>query len=773
MIRFGDFSADAESGELFRKGLKTKLQGQPFEILLILLSRPGRVVTREELRSKLWPGDTFVDFEHGLNAAVNRLREALVDSADEPKFIETVPRRGYRFIGKIDGAKTTPEPAEISAQLEGQSSAAQSALPTSPHDKIAPALADDIRRSSAERWSALAIILIVLVAATFLFRFWSSRSEVSPQRTLTRVTFDPGLQIGATWSPDGRYLAFASNRGGKFDIWVQQINGGAPVQVTKGPSANWEPDWSPDGKYIAYRSEEGDGSIFIEPAIGGAGFARKVASFGHYPRWSPDGSRILFQSMKFGLSSKIFSVEISNPEVVHEVLPEVTSHAYIMSAAWHPDGKRVSLWGWQMVPTPLPNIWTGGVNSPGQVVRSELSPEVLKAVEDVAGVGYSGWGDTDFKLSWAPNGKELYFERMFRGARNIWRMRVNPESLRGESIERITTGGEVETEFSLSPDGNRVAFTSLSEQVQSWIFPINSGRGQITGPGKAVTNSGLEAWEGSLSRDGTKLAYSAKKAGRWEIWQVDLVQGTESVVAADDLFVRDEPQWSPDGKRLAYIRLRPASAEVQAVLWDTDKRSEVPLTEPQRAGLFIYDWAPDGKSILASADNPETGQTEVWQIPIDVTSSSRRDWKLVAARPGIDLFQARFSPDGHWIVFEGIRNSSRGLASAIFLVSAAGGEWNQLTDGQHWDDKPRWSPDGRMIYFLSGRSGFYNVFRVPVDPARGKPTGPLSQVTDFHDAVLMVARTIPSVDIDVTHDKLMVTTSQSSGSIWVLDKASR
>ena len=98
-----------------------------------------------------------------------------------------------------------------------------------------------------------------------------------------------------TWSPDARYVAYSSDRGGKFDIWVQQVSGGNPIQVTKRPGQNWQPDWSPDGKYIAYRSEEGDGGIFVIPALGGAGLERKIATFGYHPRWSPDSSQVLFE----------------------------------------------------------------------------------------------------------------------------------------------------------------------------------------------------------------------------------------------------------------------------------------------------------------------------------------------------------------------------------------------------------------------------------------------------------------------------------------------
>src|SRR5712692_8864866 len=104
LVRFGPFEANFTTGELRKHGIRVKLQEQPFQVLKILLARPGELVTREEIRQRLWPSGTFVDFDNGLNAAVNRLREALGDSAEHPKFIETLPRRGYRFIGALDGA---------------------------------------------------------------------------------------------------------------------------------------------------------------------------------------------------------------------------------------------------------------------------------------------------------------------------------------------------------------------------------------------------------------------------------------------------------------------------------------------------------------------------------------------------------------------------------------------------------------------------------------------------------------------------------------------
>src|SRR3989442_8968302 len=104
ILRFGSFELDLRSGELRRNGSRVSLQDQPLQILSVLLERPGELVAREELRQRLWPADTFVDFEHGLNAAVKRLRDALGDSADTPRFVETVPRRGYRFVAPVERA---------------------------------------------------------------------------------------------------------------------------------------------------------------------------------------------------------------------------------------------------------------------------------------------------------------------------------------------------------------------------------------------------------------------------------------------------------------------------------------------------------------------------------------------------------------------------------------------------------------------------------------------------------------------------------------------
>jgi DNA-binding winged helix-turn-helix (wHTH) protein len=276
VIRFATFEVDLHAQELRKAGLRLKLTGQPFQVLAILLEQPGTVVTREELQKRLWP-DTFVDVDHNLNTAINKIREALGDSSENPRFVETLPRRGYRFIDPITGNGTAPAGVAHAAEHH------------------ATTLTERASRTRAHRVLAL-LGAVILLGAGGLWIFRRPETPApSPQRMLTRITVDEGLQNEPTWSPDGRYIAYSSDRSGKFDIWVQQVSGGDPIQITKGPGHNWQPDWSPDGKYIAYRSEEGEGGIYVVPALGGAGFERKIAPFGYYPQWSPDGSQVLLR----------------------------------------------------------------------------------------------------------------------------------------------------------------------------------------------------------------------------------------------------------------------------------------------------------------------------------------------------------------------------------------------------------------------------------------------------------------------------------------------
>ena len=719
VIRFGVFEIDHRAGELRKNGLRVKLTGQPFEVLGILLERPGEVITREEIRRRLWPADTFVDFEHSVNTAIKRVREVLGDSADSPRFVQTLPRRGYRFIAPVEGA-ATPE--------------------TTFHDT---------RRVP---------------------------------RTLTRLTFDAGLQLGATWSPDGRFIAYSSDRGGKFDVWVQPVSGGDAVQVTKGPGHNWQPDWSPDGKLIAFRSERAEGGLYVVPVLGG--HERKLASFGYRPRWSPNGSQVLFGTafslaLAAGKFNRLYVVNLDGGPP-REVLAEFLAQHDLrpLAAVWHPDSKRISVG----IPgcEPAPTFWVVPLDA-GPAIKSEIAPGVVNGITEAAANGFKGSLDSEF--SWAPSGNAVYFERKSGGAGNLWKAAIDPENLRITGIERLTTGAGPDTDFALSPDGKRLAFTARAQYTRVWVFPFDAVNAQVTGAGQAVTSPGMVAFGAHLSRDSRKLAYSVERGGNWELRVRSLSEEREASVAADDHYIRHHPRWSPDGTRLAYTRVDPKNWRGQLCIWSAEIGNEEPLTTLGSPVGCVYDWSPDGEWLLASQG---TGDTDVrvpppgafpgfgiCRLPVAAAPHAEMSAQNVVNDSAYSLYQAHFSPDGGWIVFEAAKNAPNVPESVLCVVPACGGRWTRITDGKSWDDKPRWSPDGHTIYFLSGRSGFFDVWGVHFDPAGGGLIGEPFRITSFESPRLRVSEPISFAGLSISHDRLALTLTESSGSIWMLDNVDR
>jgi DNA-binding winged helix-turn-helix (wHTH) protein len=174
IMRFGTFEADLNAGELRKGGVKIKVHGQPFEVLVLLLGRPGEVVPREELRQKLWPTDTFVDFDHGVNTAINRLREALGDSAENPRFIETVPRKGYRFVAPVERQNS----ADSGATVLGSGTPASGTIRA--EAKVAP-------RSHGRRAKVLASALIAVIALLVILSLSSLRERWLARRSPPRI----------------------------------------------------------------------------------------------------------------------------------------------------------------------------------------------------------------------------------------------------------------------------------------------------------------------------------------------------------------------------------------------------------------------------------------------------------------------------------------------------------------------------------------------------------------------------------------------------------
>ena len=753
VIRFGIFEADLQAGELRKAGVKLKLSGQPFQVLTILLTSPGKLVTREELQKQLWP-DTFVDVDHNLNTAINKIREVLADSADTPRYVETIPRRGYRFIGQVE-SKASPPPSDSDARA-GRAGWRKSRLLV-----------------------ITAGVFLLAVILTLLLTKHRPQMDSTAQPPLTRLTFDTGVQREARWSPDGRFIAYSSDRGGKFDIYLQAISGGDPIQVTHSPGNNWQPDWSPDGRYIAYRSENGDGGLFVIPAVSGQGTERKIAGFGFHPRWSPDGSRILFRTRfttDLEYNDRLYVVKLDGSPP-REVLADFLSQHKLWegSATWHPDG-RITLYVDDIGPGPV--FWTVPIEG-GPAVKSEIDPsldrELRSELFDDARAEWTG----DFTFDWAPSGKAIYFERAYRGTVNLWKLTVDPQTLRGLAIERVTTGSGWDVEPAVSPDGRRLVFTTEPVAARLWLIPFDASSGRLTGDPRPLTSPGMGSFAPTLSRHG-ELAFVGSRHGNFELWKKQISNDAEAAPFITGDFERRYPQWSPDGKKLAYTRVTFSSGEEQLVTWSTENRTEEPLTSAaQNIARTICDWTPDGTGLLVSqlpADDRISladQHKEIWWLPLLAAPHAESAARKVISDSIHDFWQARFSPNGRWIVFGARINSPTAPESALYVMPTGGGPWTRITDGSHWDHEPVWAPDGKTIYFLSRRDGYFNVWGIHFDAAKGEPVGSFFQVTSFEHPALMNTQWVNTVGPSVQQDKMVLTMQEISASIWLLDNISR
>jgi len=286
VIRFGLFEADLSAGELRKQNRKIKLQYQPFQVLALLLSRPGDVVTREELQRALWPADTFVEFDQGLNTAIKKIRLALGDSADNPRFVETVARRGYRFLAPVADAANgavADQPAQEIHEMTGNVGENWRRLRRSWH--VLP-------------WAVVVILSLALIAVVGIRQrpgeVHAIRFQVPPPEKVAQEFVD----IPAV-SPDGRHVVFSgTDSAGGRHLWLHSLDSLATelLPETQADHLPYRPFWSPDSRFVGYFQLDKLKKIDI------TGGPPSVLCDAPYPvsggaAWNPDGT-ILFAPMQ-------------------------------------------------------------------------------------------------------------------------------------------------------------------------------------------------------------------------------------------------------------------------------------------------------------------------------------------------------------------------------------------------------------------------------------------------------------------------------------------
>ena len=279
---FDRFRIDTKRHLLMRDGGPIGIKAKALDTLVLLVQHAGRLLEKEELMNGLWP-DTAVE-EANLTQNIFEVRKALGEVPGEQRFIATVARRGYRFVAEVRAIGDEPSARDDVAAGDGQSKP-----PLVGAERVP-------RRTVIYAGVAAAIVLSLVGTGLYVASRRSapviSGTSSSPLRNLTRLTYGAGLQTDVSWSPDGRRIAYAWNRDGNFDIWVQSIDGGAPTRVTSSPADETQPAWSPDGQRLVLRSEDDGGGLFTVDINGGP--VRRIAPDGRRPAWMPDGREVVF-----------------------------------------------------------------------------------------------------------------------------------------------------------------------------------------------------------------------------------------------------------------------------------------------------------------------------------------------------------------------------------------------------------------------------------------------------------------------------------------------
>jgi eukaryotic-like serine/threonine-protein kinase len=624
--------------------------------------------------------------------------------------------------------------------------------------------------------AAMAILLVLTAAAWWAWQTPRSTPARAAEDHIgqgnnypyTRLTFGPGLQTDPTFSPDGKFIAYASDRTGNFDIWVQALSGGSdPVQVTKSPAQDMQPAWSPNGSTLVYHSDRGGGGLFRVPAFGGA--ERRLTSYGSHPTWSADGSEILFLVGYLALQRTP-----GNYVRLHAVLPDGEPPHEILG-----DFLRDGSWRW-VAPHPDGRISATGKHRSGKhgfftVSRQDGRVTASKTVPLGAAPGAQ-----PSRFQWNADGTLLYLEATEKGTRSLWRVRVDPSTLEWRLAKRLTMPAGQDVAATLSRDGTRVAFSQQHETSRIWVFPIDTahGRPRLVGEGRPLTEDGAIAASPALSQDGRKLAYEIWRPGmtRSELWVVDLDSGARELLATD----AKGPVWSRDGTGVAYMYIRREkqpfeTASAYRPLGGTE-RYLTPWTSEFVFGLS--DWMPDGRAMLGAYQSPPLSggagsMIALW--PTGNPKAMRPERILTSAPEDSQMWGPRLSPNGRWMNFTVLKLRDNRVETMVAPSSGAPPPaWVRIAPGHDSPDKPRWTPDGKALVFVSkGPTSYLNVWATRFDPERGQPIGKPFPLTRFDSHSMLISPYLDLSDMSLSPHHLALTMLTVTGNVWMLEQVDR
>jgi len=624
IVRFGVFEADLAAGELHREGALVKLQDQPFRLLALLLERPGTVVTREELRAALWPDGSFVDFEYGVNTAIKKLRYALGDSADNPRFVQTLPRKGYRFIAPVN-----PEgPLQPTADT--------------------PSAAASPKRHGT--WMFAAALAALLASGFWWFRL---RPAPGPLNFPVPLTAYPGSEWSPAFSPDGRQVAFSWNgeHEDNYDMYVKTNGSESPTRLTTDPAPDFSPAWSPDGRRIAFLRELGEGrrAIMMVPASGGPEVKIGESASMRYPlmrnlAFSRDGHWLVTTALdpeQKGPRGGLFLFQVENGERRRLTLPPV-GYPADSNPAFSPDGRSLA--------------FCRGMQFYGaqDLYILPLGPDLSPAGEPRR---ITFWNRFTQTPAWTADGGEIIAASGNVASTHLWRI---PVFGRREPTV-IAAAGDGATLPALAPDG-RLAFTRSYRNISILTLDL-AASGQAPPP--------LLRWSASSSRidqnprfspDGRRVVFVSTRTGTFQVWIAN-ADGTGAFqLTSVTMPWVGSPSWSPDGSTILFDALNNGRFEIYAVSAAGGTPRRVMASSGHDA---VAKYSRDGRWIYFTSSRK--GDFQIWRMPAG--GGEAVQWTHHGGRVAVESF------DGRYLYFAKMPVNG---SPSLWRMPAAGGEEIQI-----------------------------------------------------------------------------------------------
>jgi len=675
--RWDDFVLDLDSYRLERSGTPLSLEPKAFNLLVLMVQRPGHLFSKQEIFEALWPDTAVTD--HALTRVVAQLRRVLGDEAREARYLETVPTRGYRWIKEVEHADG-PFPA--------------------------PGSRPDAPRLDTPKLSGMAASLILGITV-LAFLSWAQRHQptaaavespaaVRDPKWPVQLTTHAGLDMHPAMSAQGDAIAFVSDRSGSFEIYVRSLSGGSgEVPLTSDGRQNLQPAWSPDGRFIAYHSNQ-RGGIWVIPSRGGT--PRQLSTVGARPAWSPDGARIAYQSDEFGdIAPNGYSAQVGSTIWIinadgtnaHELTKAPSPSGGHAAPAWSHSGRFVAY-----------SVFDGGEDNGIWIASTETGSTWPLELHSSL---YDPVFTKDDSTILAAGAEAL-----------ILRLPIDPHTGRLNAPREVipVAGVPGVRGLALSPDGKRLAFAGLSLDSQIWSLALNA-EGSPVGEARQLTkDTSRRNSLAVISPDGTKMAYMSIRQGELpNVWVMDSDGGNPIQLTSDET-AEHKPNWFPDSTRVGYLTKRRRVGGLWSV--DIHTRREQLVFDfagaekyPSLDGtLAEFEASPSMTQVAVSMLTPPAGQRLLYISPIEKFAPRQLGPQGVG--------YPSWSPDEKQIAVE-IKDGSSTHAG---VIDVATGSLRQLTEQRGHTWVRSWSPDGRKVAVAAMRDGRWSLRSI--DVASGK-----------------------------------------------------